>query len=508
MGEAGEPGGLLVRMEGITKRFPGVVANYKVDFELREGEIHALLGENGAGKTTLMNILYGLYKPDEGRIFVRGHEVRIRGPRDAMKLGIGMVHQHFKLVPTLTVAENVALGLEETGFFLPTKKIEKAIEEAARRYGLDIDPDAKIWQLSVGERQRVEILKALMRDARVLILDEPTTVLTPGEKEELFRILRKLADEGRGIVFITHKLDEVFRIADRVTVLRKGRVVASGVPTSKTTPRELAKLMVGREVGYKLAKRPKEPGEVVLKVEDLFAMDDRGTMVVKGVSFEVRRGEVFGIAGVAGNGQKELVEAIVGLRKPEKGRVVIDSHDVTGRSPAEVLGLGVAFIPEDRARYGIVPDLSVAENLVLKAYRYPPFSKGMFLDVDYIRKWSEELVAEYRITTPSIDTPAGSLSGGNIQRLILARELSTTPRLIIASHPTYGLDVAATEQVRALLLKHRDEGAGVLLISEDLDELLELSDRIAVMRDGRIVGIMDASEADVEEIGVLMSGAS
>ncbi len=507
MGGPGAQGSLLVRMEGITKRFPGVTANYKVDFELRAGEIHALLGENGAGKTTLMNILYGLYRPDEGRIFIEGREVRIRSPRDAARLGIGMVHQHFKLVPTLTVAENIVLSLEKTGFFMPVKKVRKAIEEAAGKYGLKIDPDARIWQLSVGERQRVEILKALMRDARVLILDEPTTVLTPGEKEELFKILRRLAGEGRGIVFITHKLDEVFRIADRVTVLRKGRVVAGGIPIGRTTPRELARLMVGREVDMRMEKKAKEPGDVVLEVRDLFALDDRGVMVVRGVSFEVRRGEVFGIAGVAGNGQKELVEAIIGLRKPERGRVIIDGRDVTGRPPSEVLDLGVAYIPEDRARYGIAPDLSVAENLILRAYRRPPFSRGLFLNMDYIRKWSEELVAEYGIVTPSIDTPAGSLSGGNIQRLILARELSMTPKLIIASHPTFGLDVAATEQVRALLLKHRDEGAGVLLISEDLDEIMELSDRIAVMKDGRITAIVRASEADVEEIGMLMSGA-
>jgi len=326
------------------------------------------------------------------------------------------------------------------------------------------------------------------------------------EREELFRVLRRLADEGGGIVFITHKLDEVFKVADRVTVLRKGRVVASGIPADKTTPEELARLMVGRELVARRAVKKPSLGEVVLEVEGISALDDRGNLVVKDVSLRVHRGEVLGIAGVAGNGQRELVEVIVGLRKPIKGRVRIDGHDVTGRSPAEIMDLGVAFIPEDRTRYGIVPDLSVAENLVLKAYRHRPFSQGLFLNLDYIRKWSEEMVSRYGISTPGIDTPAGSLSGGNIQRLILARELSLSPKLIVASHPTHGLDVAATEQIRSLLLKQRDEGVGILLVSEDLDEIMELSDRIAVMRDGRIVGVLEASRADVDEIGLLMSG--
>jgi len=499
-------GEVLVRMEGITKRFPGVVANEDVYFGLRAGEIHALLGENGAGKTTLMNILYGLYRPDKGRILVEGREVRIRSPRDAMRLGIGMVHQHFKLVTTLTVAENIALSLEESGFLFPAGKVRARVKEMAKRYGLDVDPDARIWQLSVGERQRVEILKALMRDARILILDEPTTVLAPGEREELFKVLRRLANEGRGIVFITHKLDEVFRIADRVTVLRKGHVVASGIPASSTTPEELARLMVGRELMARRPDRKPSSAEVVLEVEDISALDDRGNLVVKDVSLTVHRGEVLGIAGVAGNGQKELVEVIVGLRKPVKGRIKIDGRDVTGKSPAEIVELGVAFIPEDRTRYGIAPDLSVAENLALKAYRRKPFSQGFFLNLDYIKKWSEEVVAQYGISTPDVDTPAGSLSGGNIQRLILARELSLSPKLIVASHPTHGLDVAATEQIRSLLLKQRDEGVGILLVSEDLDEIMELSDRIAVMRDGRIVGVLEASRADIDEIGLLMSG--
>ena len=501
--EGGRP--VLVRMVNITKRFPGVVANDRVCFELRAGEVHALLGENGAGKTTLMNILYGLYRPDEGRIFVEGREVRIRSPRDAMRLGIGMVHQHFRLVPTLTVAENIALSLREAGFLFPAKKVEPLIEEVANYYGLRVDPHARIWQLSVGERQRVEILKLLIRDARVLILDEPTTVLTPKERDELFKVMRKLAYEGRGIIFITHKLDEVFRVADRVTVLRKGRVVASGLPVRSVTPAQLARLMVGRELKPRPPRRARRPGNVVLEVRELAALNDRGFLAVRGVSFEVRRGEILGIAGVAGNGQKELVEAIVGLRKPARGRVLIDGVDVTGRSPAFLARLGVAFIPEDRARYGVVPDLSVAENLILRVYREQRFKRGPLLDRQAIREWSEKLVAEFGIVTPSVEAPAGSLSGGNVQRLILARELSTSPKLVIASHPTHGLDVAATEYIRSLLLEQRDRGAGILLVSEDLDEILELSDRIAVMREGRIVGLLDASEADLETIGLLMS---
>ena len=505
-GEAPRSREPLVRMIGITKRFPGVIANDKVDFELMPGEVHALLGENGAGKTTLMNILYGLYRPDEGQIFIDGREVEIRSPRDAMRLGIGMVHQHFKLVSTLTVAENIALSLEGTGLILPARRVRARILEVAQHYGLEVDPDARIWQLSVGERQRVEILKLLIRNAKVLILDEPTTVLAPGEREELFKVLRKLAYEGRGIVFITHKLEEVFRVADRVTVLRKGRVVASGLPVRSTTPSELAKLMIGRELKPRLVKKPARLGEPVLEVEDLSVLDDKGLLAVRGVSFNVRRGEILGIAGVAGNGQRELVEAIIGLRKPRSGRIRIDGHDVTGKAPADVLKLGVAYIPEDRARYGIVPDLSVAENLILKLYKVPPFKRGFFLDEEYILSWSRKVVSDFGIVTPNVRAPAGSLSGGNIQRLILARELSTRPKLIVASHPTFGLDVAATEQIRSLLIEQRERGAGVLLVSEDLSEIMELSDRIAVMHEGQIVGLLSPSEADVEKIGLMMSG--
>jgi len=496
-------------MVGITKRFPSVIANYKVDFELRAGEIHALLGENGAGKTTLMNILYGLYRPDEGRIFFEGREVKIRSPKDAIRLGIGMIHQHFRLVPSLTVAENVALGLGEAKFFMPAKSVEDRIVALSERYGLKIDPDAKIWQLSVGERQRVEILKALIRDIKVLILDEPTTVLTPGERDQLFKVMRKLADEGKGIVFITHKLGEVKAVSDRVTVLRRGRVVASGLDAKRVSVLELARLMVGEKFEFGLKERkPVAFREVVLDVKGLAVRDDKGLLAVKDVSFELRAGEILGIAGVAGNGQRELVEALVGLRKPEKGSIKIMGVEVAGKGPRDILELGVAFIPEDRVGMGIAPGLSVEENLILKCYHRPPFSKGPFLDLRFISEWSRKLVDEYGIMTPSLKTPVGVLSGGNIQRLILARELSMKPRLIVASHPTYGLDVAASEYIRSLLIEQRNKGAAVLLVSEDLEEIMALSDKIAVMYDGRIVGdVMETSGVDIHKLGLMMSGA-
>ena len=500
---------LLVKMTDITKRFPGVIANYKVNFELRAGEIHALLGENGAGKTTLMNILYGLYRPDEGRIFFKGREVKIRSPRDAIRLGIGMIHQHFRLVPSLTVAENVALGLREADFFMPAKSVEDKIVELSERYGLKVDPSAKIWQLSVGERQRVEILKALIRDVKVLILDEPTTVLTPGERDQLFKVMEKLAEEGKGIVFITHKLGEVKAVSHRVTVLRRGRVVASGLDTKSVSTLELARLMVGEEFEFGIKeRRPMALDEIVLIVKGLAVRDDKGLLAVKDVSFELRAGEILGIAGVAGNGQRELVEALVGLRRPEKGSIKIMDVEVAGKGPRDILELGVAFIPEDRVGMGIAPGLSVEENLILKYYHKPPFSKGVFLNTKFISEWSRKLVNEYGIMTPSLKTPVGVLSGGNIQRLILARELSMKPKLIVASHPTYGLDVAASEYIRSLLVEQRNKGAGVLLVSEDLEEIMALSDRVAVMFDGRIVGdVMEASCVDIHKLGLMMSGA-
>ena len=495
----------LVRMVGIRKIFPGVVANDNVDFELMPGEIHALLGENGAGKTTLMNILYGIYRPDSGRIYVKGKEVSINCPADAMKLGIGMVHQNFLLIDRFTVAENVALGFAKKQI-RPDVEVKKRIIELGERYGLRVDPDAYIWQLSAGEKQRVEIIKALYRESDVLILDEPTSVLTPIEVSELFSTLRKLKSEGKGIVFITHKLEEVFQIADRITVMRKGKVV--GVKRrEETSKEELARMMVGREVLFRVEKKEREKGPVVLEVVDLRALNDKGVLALKGVSFKVHSGEIFGIAGVAGNGQKELVEVITGLRKALSGRVLINGIDVTNKSPREIGLLGTAHIPEERVKMGIMPGMDLAENLVLKRYFLPPFCRKGVLDMRRIKSNAEKLRTEYDIMAPSIRTKAKFLSGGNIQRLILARELSSAPKLVIAAHPTYGLDVGATEYIRRKLVEERDKGAAVLLVSEDLEEILSLSDTMAVMYQGEIMGIGRPDELSMEDIGLMMAGS-
>ena len=497
---------VVIRMEGIVKRFPDVVANDHIDFEVKAGEIHALLGENGAGKTTLMNILYGIYRPDEGKIYVRGERAEVKSPRDAIDLGLGMVHQHFMLVHPHTVAENIALGLSSSKFLFPVREVEKGVAELSERYGLKIDSKAKIWQLSVGEQQRVEIIKALYRGAQVLILDEPTSVLTPSETRDLFKTLRRIAEEGRSIIFITHKLDEAMEISDRITVLRQGKVVAT-VRASETNKRELARMMVGREVLFRLEKKPVKRGEVVLEVKNLHALNDKGLPAIKGISFTVSQGEILGIAGVAGNGQRELVEVITGLRKATEGKVLILGQDRTNRSPKEVIEMRVAHIPEERIRMGLIPNMSVAENLILKNYRESPFSNKLFLNLTVIDQKAEKLISEYNIVTPSKKTQAKLLSGGNIQRLILARELCEEPRLIVAAHPTYGLDVGATEYIRTLLLKQREEGAAVLLVSEDLEEIMSLSDRIAVMFEGGFMGIVPAESAEVEEIGLMMAGA-
>jgi len=495
----------VVEMKGIVKTFPGVVANDHIDFEVRAGEIHALLGENGAGKTTLMNILFGIYQPDEGEIYVRGKRVEIRSPRDAMHLGIGMVHQHFMLVEKHTVAENIALGFA-TKFFFPTEEIARKIREFSEKYGLTVDPHAYIWQLSAGEQQRVEIIKALYRGADILILDEPTSVLTPKETNELFSILKRMREEGKAIIFITHKLDEVFAISDRVTVLRKGKVIGK-LKTSETNKKELARLMVGREVLFRLEREPVQKGKIVLEVIDLHALNDKGLPALKGVSFTIAEGEILGLAGVAGNGQKELVEVLTGLRKAEKGKVLIRGVDVTNASPRRIAELGVAHIPEERLKHGLVPNMSVAENLILKRYYKQPYCDKFFIDKKKVLKDAEELIDKFNIMTPSPMTPAKLLSGGNIQRLILARELAGSPDVIIAAHPTYGLDVGATEYIRKILLKERKRGSAILLVSEDLEEIMELSDRIAVMFEGEIMGILPAEKANLEDIGLMMAGA-
>jgi len=483
-----------------------VVANDGIDLKVRRGAIHCLLGENGAGKTTLMRILYGLYQPDEGEILLRGKPIQISSPRAALTHHIGMVHQHFRLVPTLSVEENVVLGLDEgIGPFLNLRKTRKKIGEISEEYGLPIDPQAKVWQLTVGQQQRVEIIKALYRDASILIMDEPTSVLAPQEVDQLFATLRTLVDDGLTIIFITHKLDEVMEISDQVTVLRQGKVVVT-FPTSQTDKPSLAKSMVGREVVFRLEKSVVKRGEKLLQVDSVHALNDRGLPALRGMSLDLYGGEILGVAGVSGNGQTELAEILTGLRRVTKGRVILSGKAITNRSAREITDLGIAHVPAERIRMGIVPALSVRENLILKSYRHPPFSLFCFLNRKESDANARRAMEDYQIAAPSDETATKLLSGGNIQRVVLARELSGDPRLIIAAHPTYGLDVGATEQVRQVLLKQRERGAAVLLISEDLDEIMTISDRILVLFKGEVMGIIYADGADVEQIGLMMAG--
>ncbi len=493
-------------MRGIVKRFPGVVASDGVNLGVRQGEIHCLLGENGAGKTTLMRILYGLYQPDSGEILLAGKPVKITSPSVALAHRIGMIHQHFRLVSTLSVEENVILGVNEgMGPFLRLGKTRKRIAAITDEYGLSVDPKAKVWQLSVGQQQRVEIIKALYREADILIMDEPTSVLTPQEVDQLFATLRTLVDDGLTIVFITHKLNEVMQVSDRVTVLRQGKLVAT-LPTSQTDKPSLARLMVGREVVFRLEKNPPQQGEKLLQVSRLHTLNDRGLPALRNVSFEVYGGEILSVAGVSGNGQTELAEVLTGLRKATSGRILLGGKDITNRSAREITDDGVAHVPAERIKMGTVSNMSVRENLILKDYRHPPFSRGIFLNYKKAEANARRAMAEYQIAAPSDSSAAKLLSGGNIQRMVLARELSGKPRLIVAVHPTYGLDVGATEQVRQVLLRQRERGAAILLISEDLEEVMALSDRILVMFSGRVMGILDAEEAEAGEIGLMMAG--
>ncbi len=497
----------VLELRGITKAFPGVLANDHIDLSLQEGEIHALLGENGAGKTTLMNVLYGLYSQDDGEIYIRGERVEIEDPNDAIARGIGMVHQHFMLVPVLTVTENVILGVEPTRsrIFLDRRTAAQRVREISQQHGLRVDPDATIQNLSVGVQQRVEIIKLLYREADILILDEPTAVLTPQEVDDLFAIIRSLADQGKSVIFITHKLNEVMDIADRITVLRNGRVVGTTTP-EESDQAELAAMMVGRDVVLRVEKEPARPAEPVLAVDDLQVMDDRGNMAVAGVSFEVRAGEVLGVAGVQGNGQTELVEALTGLRATEAGRVEILGKRVTGASPRRVLEQGVAHVPEDRQRDGLVLSFPVASNLVLNTYYVKPFARFVILNQERILAEAEVRARRFDVRTPSVLTPVANLSGGNQQKVIVAREFSRPIRLLIASQPTRGLDVGSIEYIHRRIIEKRDEGTAVLLVSPELDEVMSLSDRIAVMYEGQIVDIMPAEKTTREEVGLLMAG--
>jgi simple sugar transport system ATP-binding protein len=500
---------MRLELRDITKRFPGVLANDKISISADRGKVLAMLGENGAGKTTLMNILSGLYKPDSGQIFIDGEERVFADPVAAIEAGVGMVHQHFMLVPVFDVVEAVALGAETVSGPLgqfDRAAARKRIVEISEQYKLEVDPDAKIESLPVGVRQRVEIIKALYRHSDILVLDEPSAVLTPQETEQLFSIIRSLAAAGTTVIFITHKLNEVLEVADDIVVLRRGRVAGTADPKTATR-QELANLMVGRDVELIVPKGPAKPGEVVLKLEQLFVRDDRLEMTVKGVDLEVRAGEIVAIAGVQGNGQTELVEAITGLRAPDSGSISIGGTRTEKWSPRQVSNLGVAHIPEDRGRDGLVNFMTVAENYILDTYHEPPYSKNGIFDLKAVRERAAQGVKDFDIRTPSIDTMAGSLSGGNQQKVVVAREFSVPVQLVIAAQPTRGLDVGSIEYIHRRIIQQRDAGAAIVIVSTELDEVLAVGDRIAVMFDGRIVGVLSGDDATYENLGLLMGGA-
>lgn len=496
----------VVEMRGITKRFPGIVANDNINLVVKKGEIHALLGENGAGKSTLMNVLFGLYQPEEGEILINEKPVKITGPNVANELGIGMVHQHFMLVENFTVTENIVLGNEpKSGLKIDMQSAIRAVERLSNQYGLKVDPRAKIQDISVGMQQRVEILKTLYRGADILIFDEPTAVLTPQEIVELIEIMQNLVKEGKTIILITHKLKEIMAVCDAVTIIRRGKVIDS-VRVKDTNPDDLAAKMVGREVNFRVDKIESNPREVILSVEDVTAMGNRGVNALNNISLEVRGGEILGIAGVDGNGQSELIEVLTGLRKASSGRVLLKGQEITNKTPRLISEAGLSHIPEDRHKHGLVLDFSMSENMVLETYFHPEFNKNGFLDYKAIDKHAAKLIEEFDVRTPSIYTPARALSGGNQQKAIIAREVNKDPDLLIAAQPTRGLDVGAIEFIHRRLIEQRDKGKAVLLLSLELDEILNVSDRIAVIYEGQIVGIVDAKETDEQELGLMMSG--
>lgn len=496
----------ILKMQGITKQFGVFKANDDIDLEVNEGEIHALLGENGAGKSTLMNILYGLYSPTSGEIFIKGKKVTIDSPLKAIDLGIGMIHQHFMLIPAFTVLENVILGSEPTKrAFLDLQEARSRIIELAKRHSLRVDPDAKVSNLSVGLQQQVEIIKALYRNADLLILDEPTGVLTPQENVELFETLRSLAKNGHSIIFISHKLDEVLEISDRVSVLRRGKKIAT-VNTKDVSKQELARLMVGREVVFNVNKEPVVPGKELLQIKDLHVTGERLASTLKGISFSVREGEIVGVAGVDGNGQTELIEAIAGLRKVESGQIIVNGVDITNKSPKEILEQKVCLIPEDRKEVGSVNKFNLAENAILRNHCKKPFANKLFINFKEVNRHTDNLIKEYDIRAAGKEMQANLLSGGNLQKLILAREINMKPQVLLAMHPTRGLDVGAIEFIQKKLLEQRSKGIGILLVSTELDEIMNLSDRIIVMCNGIITGILEQKDADIELIGRLMAG--
>jgi ABC-type uncharacterized transport system ATPase subunit len=495
-----------MEMRGIVKRFPGVLANDQVDFDVRSGEVHALLGENGAGKSTLMKQLYGLYRPEEGQILFDGKTEEIHSPSDAIALGVGMIHQHFMLVNTLTVAQNVALGLPSSrGMLTDLERVSNRIEELAALYGLDVDPAAYVWQLSVGQQQRVEIIKALYRGAALLILDEPTAVLTPQEVDDFFVTLKQMSEDGHALIFISHKLDEVMAFSHRVTVLRDGHNVGT-VQTANTSKRQLAEMMVGRQLDFNPSRPAVEIGQPRLVIKNLEALSDRERPALRSVSLEVHAGEVLGLAGVSGNGQPELAQVIAGLRPASAGQVLLDGKEITNHSPKEIITMGLAYIPEERNRDGMIKDFTVAENLIMRDTDQEPFSKRGFLNFKAISSQANQMVKRFVIKTPSIETPMKSLSGGNAQKVILARELSRQPSVLLAAQPTRGVDIGATEYIRQLIIEQRAQGTATLLISEDLDEILALSDRIAVIFKGQIMGVLESDQATTEKLGLMMAG--
>lgn len=498
----------VLELKGIKKIFPGVIANDNVNFDLNKGEIHVLLGENGAGKTTLMNIVYGLYQQEAGDIFIKGQKVNIKTPKDAINLGIGMVHQHFMLVHNFTVAQNMILGNEpRKGFNIDIDKAIKATNELSMQYGFHIDSNQVIEDMTVGQQQKVEILKALYRGAKILILDEPTAVLTPQEIEELGTILRNLVKEGKSIILITHKLKEVMNMSDRVTIIRRGKII-DVVNTKETNIDELAEMMVGRKVNLVVEKKEAKFGEAVLQIENLNVLDNRRLPAVKDINLQVRRGEILAIAGVDGNGQTELVEAIAGLRKPLNGKIILNGKNIAGRSPREAIEAGLGHIAEDRHKRGLVLKYSLAENSILGIHYKAPFAKGILMNYNKIKENARKLIANYDIRTPNEDVMVSALSGGNQQKVVVAREIEKNPELIIAAQPTRGLDVGAIEYIHKRLVEERDNGRGVLLVSLELDEVLSLADRIAVIYDGNIVDILDAKDANEQKLGILMAGGT